>query len=135
MIESIEITNFKSIKNHFFPLRNLNLFLGLNGMGKSSFIQTLLLLKQSENLKKGILKLNGSYVEIGECKDAFYQYSKEDKMTFDIALCNNVRQKFNFSYESSKSDYFKTQVGTPIDEVFFDEPFLNYKFQYLNANR
>lgn len=49
MIKSIEIKNFKTIKSKYFPLRNLNILMGLNGQGKSSFIQLLLLLRKSQN--------------------------------------------------------------------------------------
>ncbi len=52
MIKHIEIKNFKAIKSKYFPLRNLNVLLGLNGQGKSSFIQSLLLLRQS-NIRNG----------------------------------------------------------------------------------
>jgi predicted ATPase len=58
MIRSLEIKNFKSIKSKYFPLRNLNVVMGMNGQGKSSFIQALLLLRQSDKLSAGILKLN-----------------------------------------------------------------------------
>ena len=59
MINKIAIKNFKSIKDKSFPLRNLNILLGLNGQGKSCFIQSLLVLRQSEKLEQGELKLNG----------------------------------------------------------------------------
>jgi hypothetical protein len=95
MIQFIELTNFKSIKKHRFPLRKLNLLLGLNGTGKSSFIQPFLLIRQSDiksNYRMdggaksdtgiiindyGTLKLNGDYVHIGTTKDARYQYCKK----------------------------------------------------------
>ena len=77
MIESVEIKNFKSIKSKYFPLRNLNVLLGLNGMGKSSFIQNLLAFRQSRKIASGELSLNGNYVNIGTTKDALYQYSKK----------------------------------------------------------
>ena len=40
MIESLYIKNFKSIKNIDLSLSGLNLFFGMNGMGKSSTIRT-----------------------------------------------------------------------------------------------
>ncbi|MCP4107379.1 MAG: AAA family ATPase [Desulfobacteraceae bacterium] len=40
----MNIKNFKSLKDVSINIRPLNIFTGLNGMGKSSFIQTLLLL-------------------------------------------------------------------------------------------
>ena len=76
MIESIEIKNFKSIKSKYFPLRHLNILLGLNGMGKSSFIQNLLVFRQSKNIANGELSLNGEYTKIGTTKDALYKYQR-----------------------------------------------------------
>src|SRR3989337_3200996 len=108
MIQAVELKNFKSIKRHRFPLRNLNVVLGLNGMGKSTFIQSLLLLKQSDNLNRGELKLNGQFVEIGKGTDAFYQYSKEDGMIFDITFSDKQSERFDFVYEK-EADYFRTK--------------------------
>lgn len=42
MIKSIHIQNFKSLKDILMIPTSLNLLMGLNGMGKSSFIQSLL---------------------------------------------------------------------------------------------
>ena len=36
MINYMQIENFKSLKKISLPLQNLNLFFGMNGMGKSS---------------------------------------------------------------------------------------------------
>jgi predicted ATPase len=112
MIQALELKNFKSIKKHRFPLRNLNVALGLNGMGKSSFIQALLLLRQSDNLKRGELRLNGQLVEIGKGTDAFYQYSKEDHMIFAISFSGKLNKHFKFFYEK-EADYFRTKNDIP----------------------
>ena len=79
MIQSIELKNFKSIKRHRFPLRNLNVVLGRNGMVKSTFIQSFLLMKQSENLFHGALRLNGQLVEIGKGVMFFIHIAKRMK--------------------------------------------------------
>ncbi|MEN9864469.1 MAG: hypothetical protein RL748_59, partial [Pseudomonadota bacterium] len=47
MLEFLRIQRFKTLFDAQFPLSNLNLFTGLNGMDKSSLIQVLLLLRQS----------------------------------------------------------------------------------------
>jgi len=47
MINKIKLENFKCFKYLEIELGALNLFTGLNGMGKSSIIQSLLLLYQS----------------------------------------------------------------------------------------
>jgi predicted ATPase len=78
MIKQIEIKNFKSLKTADVNVSNLNLLMGLNGMGKSSFIQTLLLLMQSDKLEDGVIDLNGLLAKIGQGKDALYQFSEDD---------------------------------------------------------
>jgi AAA15 family ATPase/GTPase len=65
MIDKIEIQNFKCFhEKHAFNLKNLNLFTGTNGKGKSSILQTFLLFRQSRemNVKSDRLLLNGNCV-------------------------------------------------------------------------
>ena len=47
-IESIDIKNFKILKNSSIQLGDFTLLSGLNSSGKSSIIQALLLLKQNQ---------------------------------------------------------------------------------------
>ena len=66
MIEKIKLVNFKCFENVEVPLRQVNVLAGINGMGKSTVIQSLLLLRQSylaDGGKKG-LYLNGPYVNL-----------------------------------------------------------------------
>lgn len=135
MIQAVELKNFKSIKKHRFPLRHLNVVLGLNGMGKSSFIQSLLLMRQSESLHKGELTLNGKLVEIGKGSDAFYQFSKEDEMIFDIAFTDKLSKQFEFAYKKD-ADYFRTKNQTELlTTAFFQRSLFGDNFQYLSASR
>jgi len=138
MLKSIEIRNFKSIKKKHFPLRNLNLLLGLNGMGKSTFIQSLLLLRQSNNLKQAELRLNGTYLQLGNTKDALYQYSKNEDLSFFLEFDNNKAYSLEFDYQM-ETDIFKLK-SNKIDLNDFlnnipNQSLLNDNFQYLNANR
>ena len=55
MITEIKIKNFKSLKTIKSRLNRLNILTGLNGVGKSSFFQPLLLIMQSTKLEKGII--------------------------------------------------------------------------------
>lgn len=51
MIKSVNVSAMKSIKEMKIDCKELNLFVGTNSSGKSTFLQALLLLKQH--------KLNG----------------------------------------------------------------------------
>lgn len=136
MIESLHIRNFKSIKDKKFDLRNLNILLGFNGQGKSSFIQSLLLLRQSEKLEQGELALNGGsngLVNIGTTKDALYQYSEDKILSFDIKFHERELIKMSFDYEID-ADIFR--MSGDIDYNIkrrHDESLFSNNFQYLNA--
>jgi predicted ATPase len=47
-IDRVKIKNFKSLRDIDITLSNLTLVTGVNSSGKSSFIQSLLLLKQNK---------------------------------------------------------------------------------------
>ena len=86
MITRINIQNFKSIKTLSLSTTSLNLFMGLNGMGKSTIIQSLLLLRQS--MKSGLkrLSLNGHLAEIGRGRDALYNLQKLRVLSLTLIL-------------------------------------------------
>jgi predicted ATPase len=140
MIKTIDIKNFKSIKEKQFSLKNLNLLLGLNGMGKSSFIQALLALKQSQNLINGRLDLNSNrFINLGTTKDVLYQYSKKQDLSFDINFHSGNSINLQFKYEP-EADYFLSKnieinSFTELIRKIQQESLFTDNFQYLNANR
>ena len=72
MINNLTIRNFKCFENLNIELSNLNVFAGINSMGKSSVIQAILLLRQAYEmgtLTKG-LHLNGELTQIGTGHDS-----------------------------------------------------------------
>ena len=86
MIESIEIRNFKAHKKADITFGNLCILTGINGMGKSSIIQSLLLLRQSFLTQREFLGLllGGDLTNIGNSQDAFCDYSSESTLSFKI---------------------------------------------------
>jgi predicted ATPase len=144
MIQSLELKNFKSIKKKYFPLRNLNVLLGLNGQGKSSFIQSLLLLRQSDKLSQGELKLNGGengLVNIGTTKDAQYQYSNNEDLAITLQFKDTEPIQLNFEYKID-ADVFQQKLNKnfygEIENEFIpdsNQSLFNNNFQYLNAQR
>lgn len=133
MIQNISIKNFKSIKDISMVTKPLNLLMGLNGMGKSSFIQSLLLLKQSNNLYERELNLNGVYANIGKGKDALYQFATDESISFRMEISGNKKIGWEFVYEPDTEKLY-AKSGFPKNEI---ESFLKYfsNFQYLSADR
>ncbi len=138
MITSIHIKNFKAFKEAELSLSNLTLITGLNGMGKTSLIQSLLLLRQSYEKKtlpdKGLF-LNGDYVNIGKGKDAYCMYGEGDHILFEIEWQDENCVTFDFSY-SADSDL---QPIKPFKKPGYFDPFntslFDKNFQYLSAER
>lgn len=148
MINSIEIKNFKSIKSKVFPLTNLNVLLGLNGQGKSSFIQSLLLLRQSNTRsgEKASLNLKGRYVYIGNTKDAFYQYAQKEDLILNLSFGEGTTIPFHYAYEmekdvlppkSDEDNYGETErkIKTLLKDAEKHTGLFSNQFQYLNAYR
>ncbi len=142
MIQSLELKNFKSIKKKEFKLRNLNVLLGLNGQGKSSFIQSLLVLRQSDKLDQGELKLNGGengLANIGTTKDALYQYSKAEGLTIKIQFQDTTAYKMEFDYKIDADVFIqkleKNLYGESKHKLNRVQSLFDKNFQYLNAQR
>lgn len=123
-INRIKVKNFKSLRDIDITLGNLTLITGVNSSGKSSFIQSLLLLRQNKNnlnqlsnfemLKKidsdndEVLKyfidinknisllLDGEYVSLGNKKDILYQEVYDENIDIEIY---------------SKKEYLKTNYN------------------------
>ena len=132
MITQIEIENFKSIKKAKVQTKNLNLLMGLNGMGKSSFLQMLLLLMQSDKLEERVIELNGLLAQIGQGRDAMYQFAKEDFIEFGIGFEEN-NFSWRFNYQRDKNE-LKSDEGFSKDQMqYFREK--TKLFQYISAER
>jgi predicted ATPase len=123
MIRHIKVKNFKTLKLAELELSNLNLFAGLNGMGKSSFLQVLLLLRQSylQNLlQNNELGLNGSLVNIGLGSDAYAQFGDEETIYFELETFDGKKAQWTFSATkalSSRNLHKDEDVLTCLDSV------------------
>lgn len=133
MIKQIEIKNFKSIKKADVSVANLNLLMGLNGMGKSSFIQTLLLLMQSDKLEERVIDLNGILAQIGQGRDALYQYAEEEKIVFELTFDGQPKYSWKFGYQKDK-EKLTAENGYAKEQMDFFRKSTK-RFQYIRAER
>ncbi|MBW7869248.1 MAG: DUF3696 domain-containing protein [Ignavibacteriales bacterium] len=133
MITHIDVKNFKSLKNVSTNIKRINVLMGLNGMGKSSFIQTLLLLMQSDKLEERVIDLNGLLVQIGQGRDALYQFAEEDYIFIGLTFSQQQEYLWKFSYEKDK-DKLKAMSGFTKAQmkIFRDN---TKRFQYISAER
>ena len=138
MITRIRIRNFKAFKEAEINLATLNLFTGMNGMGKSTFLQSLLLLRQSDaNIIPEIkgLQLKGEMIDIGKGKDAHSIHADSDLISFEVDYENKpiVNVSFNFVAESDVLPYDKANANNLISGGNYS--LFNSNFKYLKAER
>lgn len=115
MLSGISLKNFKSIKHlDALKIKPITILCGTNSCGKSSILQSLLLLKQTKETRNPNLSLllNGKYVHLGDIEQIIFGHHKED--------CVSLKYKYEFSY--------KDGAQTRINRY---RPPISYLFRYL----
>ena len=86
MIDSIYLENFKCFKTQRIPLSNLTLVTGGNAAGKSTSIQSMLLITQwARNYKASdYLPLNGSLVRLGSAGDVLNEHASDHSIKLNF---------------------------------------------------
>jgi predicted ATPase len=89
MITRLRIKNFKSLRDTGeLRIRPLTFLLGPNSSGKSSIIQSLLLLRQtvdSPDLTNPLI-INGNYVQLGSYRDLVFSHLYRNHVRFEFTL-------------------------------------------------
>ena len=147
MIKNINIQNFKSIKEASIELSYLNLFTGVNASGKSTFLQSLLLLRQSYlagflTRRNKVLFLGNkdkeTLINLGTFKDVLYENAEKDE-NLVIGFEDNEPFNLNFSCVTANSDNKgETTIGGNLKTNAHDLdmiPLFSDNFQYLAADR
>lgn len=140
MIRELHLQNFKCFEDQKFQLEQLTLLTGLNGVGKSSVLQSLLLLRQS--YQEGLLAatglmLKGDLVTIGTGVDALFEGAKEEVIGFDLAVRNGIEEgligQWRFACDM-QADVLNLIPSYVVGNVYDDALFGDY-FHYLQAER
>ena len=139
MITRLKIANFKSHRNTELVMRNMTLLTGVNGCGKTSVVQALLLLRQSYDkgrLEKG-LDLNSPLVNIGIGNEALSQFADKGIISFEMDADG---EKFDYSFrvmDALTASFIPKQEysGNVNTERLHKLALFNSNFQYLSALR
>ena len=103
MLRKIKLMHFKCFEHLVLNCKQLNLLCGLNGMGKSSVIQALLMLRQSfetGELSDGKLALNGERVAMGTGTDVLFEDADYDVLGFTIEN-KKVKRPWEMEFDCS----------------------------------
>ncbi|MCQ2340647.1 MAG: DUF3696 domain-containing protein [Paludibacteraceae bacterium] len=88
MITNLSLYQFKNFaEKQSIPFSSLNIIYGSNGRGKSSMLQSVLLLSQTLRMEDKLvnLRLKDEFVDLGRYEDVLCSYAEDDKF-FSIGL-------------------------------------------------
>lgn len=139
MIQQLNISNFKLHSNTELTTKGLTILTGMNGMGKSTIIQSLILLRQSyltNDLDNG-LNLKGDLCDAGISGELACQSSKEDYLNIELMFDNQSDLRFKFMYPDNIMDTLLPGEKANITDknTLSKYSLFNDSFQYLSAFR
>lgn len=141
MLKKLILRNFKCFELLELRLSSLTLLCGLNGIGKSSVIQALLVLRQSvasgELRRGGRLALRGELVDLGVGDDVLHENAVSDVVEFEIHYHN--RSPVVLAFDCLKADSELTTRERLTESDFskpqFEMPPLGPDLIYISAER
>lgn len=134
MIRQLTIKNFKCFGDQEVTLGRLTVLAGLNGTGKSSVIQTLLVLRQSGLCANGdpaALRWQGRLIDLGSFRDVLCENANEDIIELTVAfdhpkdhsirncqdIAGNTLMRHGFPGAASSSLYRWSMFYVPADRL------------------
>ena len=151
MIAYYGVKNFKSLLHVGIKTTNLNVFMGLNSMGKSSIIQSMLVLRQSwiqsnggfthtskmakdECLMLPHIFFKGALVSLECAKDVFCQNAQDKKMDFYLYDSEkDINLKLSYDYEDPAALLLNGGCVLKTGKLFLPSLFTRH-VRYLSAN-
>lgn len=136
MITSLRVRSFKRFTDASFVMRPLTVLTGLNGTGKSTTIQSLLLVRQlSDAPDGGVVQLNGPYgLALGEAHEVLHPSAPDSTIEIEVASDPGIESNAcQFTVPDEQALYLEV-TGGPVRPL----PELSGKgsaFTYLCAER
>lgn len=137
MIKTLIVQNFKCFQKESINFSPFTILAGANGAGKSSIIQSLLLMQRSSEIIQGKenvpfnLELNGHYLlQLGTASSVLSSQATSNQI--EMISINNDDKKIAFKFEFDQDKSPLSLYGTA--EIDNNYP-LNHSFTYLNAER
>lgn len=139
MITNLTIKNYKCHQNTNLMMKPLTILTGINGFGKSSAIQSLLLLRQThlKNRLNAGLDLNMPLVSVGIGNDALYKFASKPLITFILSYKDSKECVFSFDAEKAlTSSFIPLEKDDKLNaDIISSESLFNNGFQYISAFR
>lgn len=142
MIKTYTIHNFKNHATTELRLSSLNILTGVNGMGKSSVLQSMLVLRDSYNKRPQMntLTLDGDSFSIDSVMDIANCNMRTEQNILQLILqTDSYAEPLNFRYQypigEANELNFDEHTIPPREECLKRISLFNDNFQYLSAFR
>ena len=143
MLKSLYIENFKCFESENINFEKLTVFAGENGSGKSTVIQSLLLLKQSHDIHNKTISeleklyLNDYYCELGSYKDVLHCETDNEYILFAFTDEDDSRIDLQCIEDKENSNFLKIEYITPneVEKVNKNAGRFIYDFDFISADR
>ena len=101
MFKGLILKNFKCFDEIELRFSNVNILTGLNGMGKSTVMQSILLLGQSQKsiASEQMLSLKGKYVDLGVGQDILFEKAEKDEIGISV-WTEDTEERYLVEYQS-----------------------------------
>ncbi|HFK5526617.1 TPA: DUF3696 domain-containing protein [Elizabethkingia anophelis] len=143
MISKVTLKNFKCFKDETsFNTNKLNLLTGINGRGKSSLLQSILLITQSnwnvwEKIENPIY-LNSAYIELGGYGDVKNSYTTQREINIGFDLNIGKETKIQYLIEENEQDNLRlnAKLNFESENISIKEISTFFKnIHYVSADR
>ena len=139
MLRKLSLSNFKCFDRVSLNLAPITLLCGLNGMGKSSVLQALLILRQSAaagELGDGRLVLIGELADLGTGRDVLFEDADSDIVEFELHgtdMTGPCRLSFRYAGDADQLSATDDPSSGRLREWLAVSPFA--QLQYVSAER
>lgn len=134
--EALTINNFKCFDHLEVSFPSLTVLVGANGMGKSTVVQSLLLMRSVKENDNDFIKLNGPYgLALGTNESVLCQTSKSNRIDFAIREERGEDIAKIRLRSDSKHERLDLNMITDRDVVYKEKGLFAEEFYYLSAER
>ena len=135
MMTRVRMRNFKCFKECELRLGGLTVLAGMNGTGKSSVIQALLLLRQSglegTEIPDSSLRWQGDLVDAGSFSDLLYEGAEQDAIELEVEFNRTKRIKTIITRDDSQTTSARMTNSKNVE----DASLYRRSMYYLSADR
>jgi predicted ATPase len=141
MIQDITLENFKGFKRlDQLNIKPITILCGTNSSGKSSILQSILLLKQTLDSKNNnqTLLLNGRFVHLGTFENIIYQKKIENNVVFNFKMKITKEDGIRYFVRElagiDSSEYlvqYKVSLSTGQNSSTFIKPIIINKIDFI----